>query len=142
MRAAAVVLMEAGAAAKRGIDAAGRLVAYAHSGVEPGEMGIGPVPAVRRILARAGLSVADLDVIESNEAFAAQAWLSQRSWIFRRSAPIPMAAPSPSAIPRRHRRHHYPQGRLRTEPHQGPLRPGDDVCVGGGQASPVLLAAA
>ena len=50
-----------------------RLIAYAHSGVEPRYMGIGPVPAVRTVLERAGLTVEDLDVIELNEAFAAQA---------------------------------------------------------------------
>lgn len=50
-----------------------RLVAYAHAGVEPELMGLGPVPATRKVLDKAGLSVADLDVIESNEAFAAQA---------------------------------------------------------------------
>jgi acetyl-CoA C-acetyltransferase len=50
-----------------------RLVAYAHAGVDPEFMGIGPVPATRAALARAGLTVADLGVIESNEAFAAQA---------------------------------------------------------------------
>lgn len=50
-----------------------RLVSYAHAGVEPAYMGIGPVPASRAALKRAGLSVADMDVIESNEAFAAQA---------------------------------------------------------------------
>jgi acetyl-CoA C-acetyltransferase len=49
------------------------LVAYGHAGVEPAYMGIGPVPATRLALERAGLSVNDLDIIESNEAFAAQA---------------------------------------------------------------------
>ena len=71
--AAAVVLMEAGVAAKRGAKSMGRLVAYAHAGVDPKIMGIGPVPATRMALAKAGLTVADMDVIESNEAFAAQA---------------------------------------------------------------------
>ena len=71
--AAALVLMERGAAMARGLKPLARLVAYAHSGVEPGLMGIGPVPAVRKVLARAGLTLADMDVIESNEAFAAQA---------------------------------------------------------------------
>jgi acetyl-CoA C-acetyltransferase len=71
--AAAVVLMERGAAQRRGLRPLGRLVAYAHAGVEPKLMGIGPVPAVRAVLKKAGLSVADLDVIELNEAFAAQA---------------------------------------------------------------------
>ena len=71
--AAAVVLMDAGTAAKRGAKPLGRLVAYAHAGVDPKVMGIGPVPATRAALARAGLELADIDVIESNEAFAAQA---------------------------------------------------------------------
>jgi acetyl-CoA C-acetyltransferase len=71
--AAAVVLMEAGAAAKKGLKPMARLVAYAHSGVDPKIMGIGPVPAVHSVLARAGLKVSDIDVVESNEAFAAQA---------------------------------------------------------------------
>ncbi|HEY1075145.1 MAG TPA: acetyl-CoA C-acyltransferase, partial [Fontimonas sp.] len=50
-----------------------RLVSYGHAGVEPAYMGIGPVPATQQALKRAGLSVKDLDVIEANEAFAAQA---------------------------------------------------------------------
>ena len=71
--AAAVVLMEAGAAKARGIQPLARLVAYAHAGVDPKYMGIGPVPATQLALKKAGLTVADLDVIEANEAFAAQA---------------------------------------------------------------------
>ena len=71
--AAAVVLMEAGAAKARGLKPMARLVAYAHAGVDPKIMGIGPVPATRLALAKAGLTVNDLDVIEANEAFAAQA---------------------------------------------------------------------
>ena len=71
--AAALVLMEAGAAQRDGRTPIARMVAYAHSGVDPKVMGIGPVPAVKRALERAGLTVDDLDVIESNEAFAAQA---------------------------------------------------------------------
>lgn len=71
--AAAVVLMEAGAATKAGAKPLGRLVSYAVAGVEPSIMGTGPIPAVRLALKRAGLAVADMDVIESNEAFAAQA---------------------------------------------------------------------
>ncbi len=71
--AAAVVLMERETAERRGIAPLARLVAYAHAGVDPAYMGIGPVPATRSALARAGLSVSDLDVIEANEAFAAQA---------------------------------------------------------------------
>jgi acetyl-CoA C-acetyltransferase len=71
--AGAVVLMERGVATRRGLRPRARLVSYAHAGVEPKYMGIGPVPATRAALARAGLLVADLDVIELNEAFAAQA---------------------------------------------------------------------
>jgi acetyl-CoA C-acetyltransferase len=71
--AAAVVLMERRAADRRGVRPLARLVAYAHAGVEPRFMGIGPVPAVRAVLERARLGVGDLDVIEVNEAFAAQA---------------------------------------------------------------------
>jgi acetyl-CoA C-acetyltransferase len=71
--AAAVVLMERRAAERRGLRPLGRLVAYAHAGVEPKYMGIGPVPAVRAVLERAKLGIGDLDVIEVNEAFAAQA---------------------------------------------------------------------
>ena len=71
--AAAVVLMEAQTAAARGLKPMARLVAYAHAGVDPLYMGIGPVPASRLALKKAGLTVNDLDVIEANEAFAAQA---------------------------------------------------------------------
>jgi acetyl-CoA C-acetyltransferase len=71
--AAAVILMDAGAAEKRGIKPMARLLAYGHSGVDPKYMGIGPVLAVQAALARAGLKVSDMDVVESNEAFAAQA---------------------------------------------------------------------
>lgn len=71
--AAAVVLMNASVAEKRGVKPLARLVAYAHAGVEPSIMGIGPVPATQAVLKRAGLTVDQLDVIEANEAFAAQA---------------------------------------------------------------------
>ncbi len=71
--AAAVVLMEAGVAKARGLKPMARLVAYAHAGVDPRYMGIGPVPASQLALRKAGLAVKDLDVIEANEAFAAQA---------------------------------------------------------------------
>ena len=71
--AAALVLMERSAAERRGIRPLARLVAYAHAGVDPLYMGIGPVPATRKVLERAGLTLAQMDVIEANEAFAAQA---------------------------------------------------------------------
>jgi acetyl-CoA C-acetyltransferase len=71
--AAALVLMERRAAETRGLKPMGRLVAYAHAGVDPKYMGIGPVPAVRRLLKKTGLQIKDIDVFEVNEAFAAQA---------------------------------------------------------------------
>ncbi len=71
--AAAVVLMEKSAAQRQGAKPLARLVAYAHAGVEPQLMGLGPIPAVRRVFEKAGLKPADMDVIESNEAFAVQA---------------------------------------------------------------------
>lgn len=71
--AGAVVLADAAHAAALGLTPLARLVGYAHAGVEPAYMGIGPIPASRLALKRARLSVDDMDVIESNEAFAAQA---------------------------------------------------------------------
>ena len=71
--AAAVVLMEKDAAQKAGLKPMARLVSYGLAGVDPKIMGIGPVPAVQRALQKAGLTVDDMDVIESNEAFAVQA---------------------------------------------------------------------
>ncbi len=71
--AAAVVLMEKSAAAKKGLKPMARLVSYALAGVDPKYMGIGPVPASQKALERAGLKIEDMDVIEANEAFAAQA---------------------------------------------------------------------
>jgi acetyl-CoA C-acetyltransferase len=70
--ASAVVLMERGEAEHRGLRPMARLVGYSHAGVEPKYMGTGPVPAVKSVLDRTGLTVEDLDVIELNEAFAAQ----------------------------------------------------------------------
>jgi acetyl-CoA C-acetyltransferase len=71
--AAAVVLADRATADRLGVAPLGRLVAYSHVGVEPKYMGIGPVPAVTKLLDRAGLTVDDIDVFEVNEAFAAQA---------------------------------------------------------------------
>lgn len=71
--ASAVMLASADKAKALGLAPMARLVSYAHAGVEPQYMGVGPIFAARTALARAGLRVADLDVIESNEAFASQA---------------------------------------------------------------------
>ncbi|MHA7887590.1 acetyl-CoA C-acyltransferase family protein [Roseicyclus sp.] len=71
--AAALVLARAEAAEAAGLTPRARVIGYAHAGVRPEVMGIGPVPAVEALLARTGLGIGDFDVIESNEAFAAQA---------------------------------------------------------------------
>lgn len=71
--AAAMVLTTQQEAEKRGLTPKARFVSYAFAGVKPDVMGLGPIPAVEQAMAQAGLNVADMDVIESNEAFAAQA---------------------------------------------------------------------
>jgi len=80
--AAAVVLMSNDAAGRQGTRPLARLVGYAHAGVDPKYMGIGPVPATRAVLERTGLKVDQLDVIEANEAFAAQACAVSRELKF------------------------------------------------------------
>jgi acetyl-CoA acyltransferase len=70
--AAAVVVMEADRARELGLAALGRFVAFATAGVEPERFGIGPVPAIRKVLALAGLTLDQIDLVELNEAFAAQ----------------------------------------------------------------------
>ena len=71
--AAAVVLMEAATAKARGVQAMARLVGYAHTGLDPKYMGVGPISATQAVLKKTGLKTSDLDVVEANEAFAAQA---------------------------------------------------------------------
>lgn len=71
--AAALVLARGDAAEKAGLKPKARILGYAHAGVRPEVMGIGPVPAVQNLLAKTGLKASDFDVIESNEAFASQA---------------------------------------------------------------------
>ncbi|MDH4609103.1 acetyl-CoA C-acyltransferase family protein [Pseudomonas sp. BN102] len=71
--AAALVLMEGKAVEKLGLTPLARLVGYAYAGVDPDYMGIGPVPAVRQVLEKTGIKLDQIDVIEANEAFAAQA---------------------------------------------------------------------
>ena len=71
--AAAVLLMSAVEAAKRGLHPLARIKAWAHAGLDPKVMGLGPIYATRKVLAKAGWSIGDLDLIEANEAFAAQA---------------------------------------------------------------------
>jgi acetyl-CoA C-acetyltransferase len=71
--AAALVVMSAEEAERRGTPILARIASWASAGVDPSIMGIGPVPATKRALEKAGWSIADLDLIEANEAFAAQA---------------------------------------------------------------------
>lgn len=71
--AAALVFARADAAQKAGLKPKARVLGYAHAGVRPEVMGIGPIPAVERLMEKTGLSAGDFDVVESNEAFAAQA---------------------------------------------------------------------
>lgn len=80
--AAGLVLATGDAVRRLGLKPLARLVAYAHAGVEPELMGLGPIPATRKVLEKAGLSIKDLDVIESNEAFAAQACAVARALDF------------------------------------------------------------
>ena len=84
--AAALVLMSAEEAARRGAKVLGRIASWASAGVDPSIMGIGPVPATRRALEKAGWKIADLDLIEANEAFASQAIANGRGlgWDFGR----------------------------------------------------------
>ncbi len=77
--AAALVLATSDAAAREGLRPRARILGYAHAGVRPEVMGLGPVPAVRALMERTGLAVDDFDVIESNEAFAAQALAASRA---------------------------------------------------------------
>lgn len=80
--AAALVLMEENAVEKAGAKPMARLIGYDHAAVDPSIMGVGPVPAVKRLLEKTGLSISEMDVIESNEAFAAQAFAVARDLDF------------------------------------------------------------
>ena len=71
--AAALVLMSASEAARRGLTPLARIAAFATAGVDPAVMGTGPIPSTRKALSRAGWKADDLDLVEANEAFAAQA---------------------------------------------------------------------
>ena len=95
--AAAVVLASESFVNSNGFTPLGRLVGYGHAGVEPRIMGMGPVPATRKVLDRTGLKVDEIDVFEVNEAFAAQALAVVRELDLPPSAPTRTAAGSPSA---------------------------------------------
>lgn len=107
-----LVLASGDAVRRLGLKPLARLVGYAHAGVEPELMGLGPIPATRKVLEKTGLKVQDLDVIESNEAFAAQACAVARelgfdpekvnpngsgiSWVTRWAPPARSSPPRPS----------------------------------------------
>ena len=76
--AAAMLVLTEPVAERYGVEPQARIVAYTSGGVEPSEMGLGPVPAIRKLLDKTGLSLADIDLIELNEAFAAQVLACQR----------------------------------------------------------------
>ena len=71
--------MDSDTAEKKGITPLARLVGYAHAAVEPSEMGIGSVPTVQNVLKKTGLKLTDMDIVESNDAFAAQALAVSKS---------------------------------------------------------------
>ncbi len=124
---AAVVLAEAGTARKMNLKMLARLVAYAHAGVEPQVMGLGPIPAVKRAFEKAGLKASDMDVIESNEAFAVQAMAvtgpRPRSGQGQPQRRRGRAGPSD----RRDRRDPDREGALRARAHEEALRARDHV---------------
>ena len=117
---AAAVVVASGEAVKRlGLKPLARIVASGHSGVDPAYMGIGPVPATRQALDRAGLRVADLDVIEANEAFAAQACAVAKELGFDPGQGEPERQRHFARPPdRRDRRDHHGEGDLRAAPHR------------------------
>ena len=126
--AAAVVLADAAFAERHGHTPLGRLVAYSHAGVEPRIMGMGPAPAVRKVLDRAGMKLDQIDVIELNEAFAAQALAVARELGLDPDKTNPNGSGVSLGPPdRRHRNDTGRQGAVRAAPHRRPLRPGHHV---------------
>ena len=97
--AAALVIMSAEEAKRRGLTPMARIVSWATAGVDPAIMGTGPIPATRKALERAGWSVKDLELVEANEAFAAQALaVKARTSVGTRRSFTTTAAPLRSAI--------------------------------------------
>jgi acetyl-CoA C-acetyltransferase len=121
--AAAVVLASEDYAREHDLAPLGRLVAYSHAGVEPRIMGIGPVPAARTVLDRAGLTIDDIDVFEVNEAFAAQALAVIRELGLPPERTKPTAEGLARASGGSHRGHPGDQVAVRAAPHRRPLCP-------------------
>src|SRR5260221_68979 len=131
--AAAVVLMEKSAAQKQGAKPLARLVAYSHAGVEPQLMGLGPIPAVKRVFEKTGLKPADMDVIESNEAFAVQAMAVTRDLGLDPAKVNPNGGAGARGHPHRATRRHRPcKGGFRA-PRTGKRYGLVKKCIGGGQ---------
>ena len=125
---AAIVLMEALLRRKRCMKPMARLVAYAHAGVEPQVMGLGPIPAVKRVFEKAGLKPADMDVIESNEAFAVQAMAVTKDLGLDPAKVNPNGGAVALGHPdRRDRLHPHREGALRARAHAEALRAGHHV---------------
>ena len=149
-------MMSASRASQLGLRPRARIVASAVAGVDPAYMGLGPIPASRKALQRAGLGINDIDLIEINEAFAVQvSTLRTRTGDRSRESSTSTAAPSPSAIPSAvaARAFHHPAPRtgaprrpLRPRHHVHRRRPGhshanrEDISSGiDGLAGPVRL---
>ena len=126
--AAAVVLMEKSAAAAKGLKPMARLVSYGHAGIDPKIMGLGPVSAVKRALEKAKLSIGDLDVIESNEAFAAQAMgVTKELGLDAEEGQSERRRGRARPSDRRDGLHPHHQGDVRAAAHRRTLRPHHDV---------------
>ncbi len=126
--AAAVVLMEKSVAANKGLKPMARLVSYGHAGVDPKVMGLGPVGAVKRALGKAGLKLDQIDVIESNEAFAAQALGVSKELGMNAARVNPERRRDRArASDRRDRMHPHHQGDVRIAANRRALRPDHDV---------------
>ena len=126
--AAAVVLASESFVTSSGLTPLGKLVGYAHAGVEPRIMGMGPVPATRKVLDRTGIKLDEIDVFEVNEAFAAQALAVARELDLPSGAHQPERQRHlPGSPGRRHRGHPGRQVAVRAQAHRRPLRPGHHV---------------
>ena len=126
--AAAVIVTSAERARERGLTPLGRFVAFATAGVEPERFGIGPVPAIRKALKLAGLTLDQIDLIELNEAFAAQVLACLKELpIDPGSAERERRRDRARPSARLHRREADDDAAVRDEAAKRPLRPGDDV---------------
>jgi hypothetical protein len=122
---AALILASREAADRHGVRPIGRLVDWAAVGVEPAYMGMGPVPATRAVLKRAGMTLDDLDLIEVNEAFGPVSGRREGARARPRSMSTSMAAHRARPSARRHRHAAHPDAAARAAPPRPDARPGD-----------------